>query len=96
MRQLERSVENRFVELCNGASLTHVKCTPEGTVAWPDRLILAPGGRAIFVELKRPGEEPRPAQAHIHRRLKSLGYTVIVADDADEAFQKVCITLGVI
>jgi len=54
-------------------------------VAWvnrssaPDRLVLLPG-RAIFVELKRPGLTPTPAQAREAKRLTAAGLTVTWAD----------------
>ena len=33
-----------------------------GNQGWPDRLVLLPGARLGFLELKRPGEEPEPLQ----------------------------------
>lgn len=51
-----------------------------GTSGWPDRIILMGGGIA-FVEVKAPGKEPRPLQAHRHRQLRKLGYKVFVLDD---------------
>jgi len=41
----------------------------------PDRICLLPGGIAVFVELKRPGEKPRPEQHRALGRLRDLGYT---------------------
>lgn len=46
----------------------------------PDRICLTPGGRVIFVELKRPGEEPRPEQVREHNRLKQMGFNVYTID----------------
>lgn len=54
----------------------------------PDRLLLGPDGRAVFVELKRSGEKPRPIQVYQHERLRALGFTVHVIDNAD-AIRKV-------
>ena len=46
-----------------------------------DRLALLPGGRMAFVEVKAPGEKPRPLQLARHRQLRQLGFKVYVLDD---------------
>jgi hypothetical protein len=45
----------------------------------PDRLVLLPG-RAVWVELKRPGEVPEPHQLREHERLRLAGMRVEVID----------------
>ena len=47
----------------------------------PDRLVLLPGGRMAFVEVKRNGESSRPLQLSRHRLLQRLGFKVYVLDD---------------
>ena len=54
-----------------------------GTAGWPDRLVLLPDGVFAFVELKAPGESPRPLQKARHRKLRSLGFKVYVIDSID-------------
>ena len=54
-----------------------------GTSGWPDRIVLLPDGKFGFVEVKAPGEEPRPLQLHRHKQLRQLGYKVYVLDDKD-------------
>ena len=49
-------------------------------VGLPDRMILLPGGRVIFVELKTTGEKPRKIQLVRHESLRDLGYEVRVID----------------
>ena len=46
----------------------------------PDRLILMPGGRAYFAEIKTTGKKPTKLQEKCHRELRSLGFTVWVVD----------------
>jgi hypothetical protein len=46
----------------------------------PDRMVLMPGGRTYFVELKQKGEKPTPIQVVWHNRLRALGYQVVVLD----------------
>lgn len=45
----------------------------------PDLLVLMPG-RHFFVEVKAPGEKPRPEQLREHERLRAAGFDVFVSD----------------
>ena len=56
------------------------KFTSPGMDGMPDRLVLLPHGRFCFVEVKAPGEKPRPLQAYRHRQLRRLGISVYVLD----------------
>ena len=50
----------------------------------PDRLALLPDGKMAFVEVKAPGEKPRPLQLSRHRLLRRLGFKVYVLDDESQ------------
>lgn len=50
----------------------------------PDRLILLPGGRVDFIELKAPGKKPRILQARMHNRIRELGARVAVIDTLEK------------
>lgn len=50
----------------------------------PDRLVLLPGGRFAFVEVKAPGEKPRPLQTARHKLLRKLGFSVYVLDGMEQ------------
>ena len=43
-------------------------------------MVLMPEGRIAFVEVKAPGEKPRPLQLSRHRLLRRLGFRVYVLD----------------
>lgn len=66
--------------LAFGPSGARVKLLPPGH---PDLAGVASGGRAVFIEVKAPGQRPRPEQAAFHAMLASLGARVFVASDAD-------------
>ena len=53
-----------------------------GVVGVPDRMCLM-GSRVVFVEVKAPGEKPRPIQNRRIQQLRDLGFQVIVLDDLD-------------
>lgn len=76
----ESSIENNLVKKVKAAGGTAYKFTSPGRRGVPDRLVLLPGGRAIFVECKAPGEHPRPDQVREHNRLRALGFDVVVLD----------------
>jgi hypothetical protein len=44
----------------------------------PDRMILLPGGRLLFVETKSPTGTVKPHQTVVHDRLRRLGFEVLV------------------
>ncbi|WP_010271384.1 VRR-NUC domain-containing protein [Paenibacillus senegalensis] len=77
---LESSLEKRLVRDVEKAGGL---CWKIGQNGKPDRMCLLPDGKAVFVEMKRPGEEPRPLQKKMHRRLRSLGFTVEVIDSQE-------------
>lgn len=49
----------------------------------PDRLVVFPGGRICFVELKQKGKKPTPLQAAEHERLRALECAVFVIDSKE-------------
>ena len=49
---------------------------PIGLRGIPDRLVLMPGGRVIFVELKTDRGRLSKIQQAVHRKLLALGMTV--------------------
>lgn len=50
----------------------------------PDRLIILPGGKIAFAELKAPGKKPRPLQIARHKALMKLGFRVFVIDSVEQ------------
>lgn len=46
----------------------------------PDRIVLMPGGRIYFVEMKTKGKKPSPIQTVVHAKMAALGFQVHVLD----------------
>ena len=49
----------------------------------PDRMVLLPGGRLVFVELKSPTGTVKPHQTVVHNRLRRLGFEVLVLNTTE-------------
>ena len=67
MSILEKDIEKRLVREVKKLGGLCLKWVSPGNSGVPDRIVLMPGGKAIFVELKRPGAE-RGAYSVIGRR----------------------------
>lgn len=77
----EKTIERKLaVEVKNMGGICPKFVSP-GLDGMPDRLVLLPGGRLAFVEVKAPGKKPRPLQMVRHEMLKRLGFAVYVLDD---------------
>ena len=80
----EKTIEQKFREAVKDAGGLAVKFTSPGFDGVPDRLALLPDGKMAFVEVKAPGEKPRPLQLSRHRLLRHLGFKVYVLDDESQ------------
>lgn len=54
-----------------------------GRVNAPDRLVMLPGRREVWVELKATGETPTAQQIREHNRMRRFGLLVKVVDSID-------------
>lgn len=50
----------------------------------PDRIVLLPGGRIFFAEIKTTKQKPRKIQLLWHKRLRALGFVVYVIDTSEQ------------
>lgn len=81
---LEKEIEKQLVQQVQVLDGWCLKLTSPSVVGLPDRMILLPHGRVAFVEIKRPGQKPRPIQVRRIKQLQELGCTVYVLDDVKE------------
>lgn len=71
----------RAVEAAGGRCLKWVSPGAQGV---PDRIVLLPGGRAAFVEVKRPGGKLSALQADWLGRLHGLGFEAACVENATQ------------
>lgn len=76
----EYVVENEFVKAVKAAGGMAYKLTSQTANGLPDRLVLFPTAKTIFVELKAPGKMMRPLQRKRRHQLMKLGFPVLCID----------------
>ena len=80
----EKQIEQRLVKAVKARGGLCPKLVSPGTDGMPDRMVLLPDFHMGFVEVKAPGEKPRPLQQRRHEQLRELGYKVSVLDDPEQ------------
>ncbi len=80
----ESEVEKAFVDAVKEAGGKAVKFTSQTMNGVPDRLVLLPGGRCAFVELKAPGKQMRKLQRKRREQLLALGFPVFCVDRPEQ------------
>ena len=75
MTPLEKDIEQKLRAMVERHGGLCLKWVCPGWAGVPDRIILLPGARVVFVELKRPkGGELSQLQAWWQNRLQRLGF----------------------
>ena len=80
----EKVIEHHLVMETEKAGGKAVKLVSPSFAGMPDRLILLADGKMGFVEVKAPGQKPRPLQLKRHAMLRRLGYQVFVLDAMED------------
>lgn len=81
----EKALESylcRLVKAAGGVALKYSCATATG---YPDRILLFPGGRVIWVEVKSRGCNPTALQSHRIARLREMGCVVRLCDSREKA-----------
>ncbi|BBH19810.1 nuclease [Paenibacillus baekrokdamisoli] len=76
----ERAIENRFTNEVVKRGGKALKFTSPGHNGVPDRIVLLPDGRTVYVELKAPGKPLKPLQAKWARTLTDMGHVFYKID----------------
>ena len=82
---LEKSIERKMVQALEARGAMAWKFTSPGRQGVPDRIVLLPGGRVVFVETKSPTGRLSPSQRVTIKRMRDLGHDVRVVYGAEQA-----------
>lgn len=80
----EKTIEQKLVVEVKRRGGICPKWVSPGFDGMPDRLVFLPGRRFGLVEVKAPGEKPRPLQVSRHRLLERLGFRTYILDGAEQ------------
>lgn len=80
----EKYIERTLVKHVETLGGLCIKLLTNHFLGLPDRMVLLPGGKMFFVELKSAGQKPRKIQTVVHSKLRTLGFTVLVIDNVEQ------------
>lgn len=78
MHKRERAIEARLVEEAEKLGLLCVKFDPGNMAGMPDRLLVLPGARVIWVEIKADRGVLSDLQMLRHVQLQAMGHEVAI------------------
>ncbi|MBP2643831.1 MAG: hypothetical protein H6Q67_1718 [Firmicutes bacterium] len=81
---LEKELESRLKKEIEKLGCKFYKFISPNMGGVPDRLVLIPNGKAVFVEMKRPGGILKPLQKKRKKEIEKLGFEVWVVDTLSE------------
>ncbi|WP_127580168.1 VRR-NUC domain-containing protein [Paenibacillus koleovorans] len=79
----ESTLERRLVREVKRIGGVAPKWTSPGNGGVPDRLVILPNGRTVFVEMKAPGKSLTPLQERWAQILRGLGHRVYKLDSIE-------------
>lgn len=87
MRKLESTHEKALVTAIKGVGGLCIKLPASLYAGIPDRLVILPGGRIYFVEMKRENETPRKLQINYMKKLRSLGCNTLILEGGTQTLE---------
>ena len=79
---LEKDIESSLRKPIRELGGLCLKFETPGFTGVPDRILLLPGGRVVFVETKKPGKTERRRQELVQAQIRALGFTVYSTIDS--------------
>ena len=79
---LEKQIEAKVCDYAKELGLGVYKFTSPARAAVPDRMFIYKG-RVFFIEFKREGQKPTPAQEREHNRMRQHQINVFVVDNVE-------------
>lgn len=80
----ESAIEAKLVKAVKSLGGLAPKFVSPGLDGVPDRLVLLPGAKIAFIELKAQGKPLRPLQVRRKRQLEALGFSVYRIDGPEQ------------
>lgn len=80
----EKETEAKLVKAVRKLGGLAPKFVSPGLDGVPDRLVLLPGGKIAFIELKAENRKMRPLQVRRKRQLEALGFSVYCIDRPEQ------------
>ncbi len=80
----ESFLERKLVDAVKRIGGKAPKWVSPGNRGVPDRIVILPSGRTIYVEMKAPGKPLEPLQKKWAKTLRSLGHRVYKIDSATD------------
>ena len=80
----EKIIEQKLVRAVKLMGGRAPKFVSPGLDGVPDRIVLLPGAKLAFVELKADGKKLRPLQVRRKRQLEALGFLVYCIDSPEQ------------
>jgi hypothetical protein len=80
---LEKQIETKVCDYAKSKGVLAYKFTSPARAAVPDRMFIYKG-RVFFIEFKREGQKPTPAQEREHNRMRQHEINVFVVDNVTE------------
>ena len=82
----EVSIEDGFCAYAKTQGCLPFKLIILNRRGWPDRSVLCPGGKVLFIEFKRDkNSKPSANQVGVRTKLEKLGFTYHVCWDLEDA-----------
>ncbi|MGG1601117.1 VRR-NUC domain-containing protein [Paenibacillus naphthalenovorans] len=88
----ESMLERRLVREVERIGGLAPKWVSPGNRGVPDRIVILPGGRTVYVEMKAPGKPLEPLQAKWARTIRKMGhrhYKIDTEEDIDRFIAEV-------
>lgn len=83
LNPLERDIEKRVCDYAKSLGMLVYKFTSPSRRSVPDRMFITKTGTVFFIEFKRAGAKPTPAQEVEIKKIRSTGVSCFLVDTVD-------------
>ena len=85
----ESQIEAKIRDYARARGCLCWKFVSPGNPGVPDRIIISPTGAVLFMEIKRPGEKPRPLQTYRLNELTRRQVRACCVDNLSDAIRRI-------